>query len=54
MNQTEKERIEAFVQSHPKGHFMQSPRWGTFKSAWKNEFVTVEDADGNLKGVMSL
>ena len=48
------QKIDEFVQSCPKGHFMQSPQWGQFKDAWHNEFVTVEDADGNLKGSMSL
>jgi lipid II:glycine glycyltransferase (peptidoglycan interpeptide bridge formation enzyme) len=47
-------KYEAFLQSHPKGHFMQSPQWAKVKSFWKNEIVTVEDEDGNIKGSVSL
>ncbi|HOA54300.1 MAG TPA: peptidoglycan bridge formation glycyltransferase FemA/FemB family protein [Clostridiales bacterium] len=47
-------KYEEFLQSHPKGHFMQSPQWAEVKSFWKNEIVTVEDENGNIKGAMSL
>jgi len=47
-------KYEMFLQSHPKGHFMQSPQWAEVKSFWKNEIVTVEDENGNIKGSMSL
>ena len=33
---------------------MQSPQWAKVKSFWKNEIVTVEDEDGNIKGSVSL
>ncbi|NLV36082.1 MAG: peptidoglycan bridge formation glycyltransferase FemA/FemB family protein [Clostridiaceae bacterium] len=49
-----KAKYEAFLQSHPKGHFMQSPQWAQVKSFWKNEVVTVEDEDGRIKGSISL
>ena len=45
-----KAKYEAFLQSHPKGHFMQSPQWAQVKSFWKNEVVTVEDENGRIKG----
>jgi peptidoglycan pentaglycine glycine transferase (the first glycine) len=48
------EKYEAFLQSHPKGHFMQSLRWARIKSFWKNEIVTVEDENGRIVGSMSL
>ncbi|NMA34463.1 MAG: aminoacyltransferase, partial [Clostridiaceae bacterium] len=47
-------KYEEFLQSHPKGHFMQSPQWAEVKSFWKNEIVTVEDGNGNIKGLISL
>jgi lipid II:glycine glycyltransferase (peptidoglycan interpeptide bridge formation enzyme) len=40
--------------THPKGHFMQSPEWAKVKSNWKNEIITVEDENGNIKGSMSV
>jgi peptidoglycan pentaglycine glycine transferase (the first glycine) len=49
-----KEKYEAFLQAHPKGHFMQSPQWAQVKSFWKNEVVTVEDENGRIKGSISL
>lgn len=48
------EKYEAFLQAHPKGHFMQSLRWARIKSFWKNEIVAVEDENGRIKGTMSL
>jgi peptidoglycan pentaglycine glycine transferase (the first glycine) len=51
---TSTSKYEAFLQAHPKGHFMQSPQWAKIKSFWKNEVVTVEDEAGNIKGSMSL
>jgi len=47
-------KYEEFLQKNPKGHFMQSPQWAEVKSFWKNEVVTVEDGEGNIKGSMSL
>ena len=38
-------KYEEFLQSHPKGHFMQSPQWAEVKSFWKNE-IDVEDGTG--------
>lgn len=43
---------EEFVKSHPKGHFCQSEKWARLKDNWKNETITVKDADGNIKGSM--
>lgn len=47
-------KYEEFLQTHPKGHFMQSVKWAKVKSNWVNEIVTVEDDGGNIKGSMSL
>ncbi len=48
------EQYEAFLESHPKGHFMQSTGWAKVKSFWLNEVVMVEDASGNILGTMSM
>lgn len=48
------DKYQSFIRTHPKGHFMQSPQWADVKSNWKNEIVTVEDGDGNIKGSMSI
>ena len=41
---------EAFIQSHPQGHFAQSHLWGKQKSAWKFQAVVVRGEDGAIKG----
>jgi len=48
------EQYEKFIQSHPKGHFMQSKEWTEVKSNWKNEMIAVKDEQGNIKGAMSI
>ncbi len=45
---------KSFLQSHKKGHFMQSPEWAQLKSFWEHEIVSVEDDQGSIKGTMSL
>ena len=49
---TEKTRAEyeAFIQSHPQGHFAQSHLWGAQKTAWKFQAVVVRDGEGAIKG----
>ena len=41
---------EAFIASHPKGHFAQSSMWGQVKSAWTWRAVAVRGEDGSIKG----
>ncbi len=48
------DKYVSFIQSHPKGHFMQSPQWAEVKSNWVNRIITVEDSSGNIKGSMSI
>lgn len=48
------DKYKAFLLSHPKGHFMQSPEWAKVKSNWKNEIIVVKDDNGTIKGSMSL
>ena len=41
---------EAFVQSHPKGHFAQSSLWAKQKPAWKWRAIVSRGADGRIRG----
>ena len=44
---------EAFVASHPKGHFIQSHLWAAQKPEWKWEAVLVRNAAGEICGACS-
>ncbi|MBQ9534372.1 MAG: peptidoglycan bridge formation glycyltransferase FemA/FemB family protein [Clostridia bacterium] len=48
------EEYEAFVESHKKGHFLQSHKWSRLKSSWQWKAVAVRGADGKICGGMSL
>ena len=45
---------EAFILSHPKGHFTQSSMWGKQKTAWTFRAVVVRGDDGKIKGSMGI
>ncbi len=45
-----KAEYEAFIQSHPQGHFAQSHLWGAQKTAWKFQALVVRGDDGAIKG----
>ncbi|MBQ7035590.1 MAG: peptidoglycan bridge formation glycyltransferase FemA/FemB family protein [Clostridia bacterium] len=45
---------EAFLQSHPKGHFAQSVEWARLKKEWDFEAVIERDAEGKIAGSMGL
>ncbi len=45
---------EAFIQSHPKGHFAQSSMWGKQKTAWTFQAIAVRGDDGKIKGSMGI
>ncbi|MDD6024927.1 MAG: peptidoglycan bridge formation glycyltransferase FemA/FemB family protein [Oscillospiraceae bacterium] len=45
---------EAFIQSHPKGHFAQSVLWAKQKPMWKWEAIVSRDGEGRIKGSMSV
>lgn len=45
---------DAFLQSHPKGHFLQSTMWGKVKDSWKNEVLLCFDAEGKIRASMSV
>ncbi|MEA5040431.1 MAG: peptidoglycan bridge formation glycyltransferase FemA/FemB family protein [Clostridiaceae bacterium] len=46
--------FEAFVCSHPKGHFLQSFAWSAVKGSWKWEGLLSRDADGHIRGALSV
>lgn len=45
---------EAFVMSHPKGHFAQSVLWAKQKPAWSWEAIVSRGADGSIRGTMAV
>jgi len=45
---------DAFIQSHPRGHFMQSRAWAKVKSAWAWDAVICRDEKGAIKGSLAL
>ena len=45
---------EAFIQSHPQGHFAQSHMWGKQKTAWDFQAIVVRGDDGAIKGGMGV
>lgn len=46
--------FEAFIERHPKGHFLQTRAWGRVKSAWKWQAIAVRGDDGAICGAMSV
>ncbi len=53
---TEKNLLEyeQFVQSHPKGHFIQSHMWAAVKSSWKWEGIIARDGQGKVIGALGV
>ena len=47
-------QFEAFVQHHPKGHFLQSHLWAPVKSGWQWEGLLSRGEDGAVRGAMSV
>lgn len=45
---------DAYVEAHPKGHFMQSSMWSKQKPDWKWEAILSKDEAGNIRGAMSV
>lgn len=46
--------LEAFLQKHPKGHFLQSHDWAKVKGSWKWEAVAVRGEDGQIRAAVSV
>ena len=49
----EDNKLENFLQTNKKSHFLQSPEWANVKKDWEHEMIIVEE-DGKIKGTMSL
>ncbi len=47
-------QYESFVATHPKGHFLQSHTWAAVKDSWLWQAIIVRDAEGTIKGAMSV
>ena len=47
------DEMEAFIRSHPKGHFLQSPAWRRVKARWGWRGVLVR-REGQITGALSL
>ena len=54
INESTLAEFEAFIAAHPKGHFLQSSAWGRVKSAWDWQAIAVRDAQGQIKGALSV
>lgn len=48
------EEYENFNKSCPKGHFAQSVGWGKLKTEWTFEGIISRDAEGKIRGIMSV
>ena len=44
---------EAFLESHPEGHFAQSALWAKQKPAWRWKAIVCRDGEGKIKGAIS-
>ncbi len=44
---------EAFLESHPEGHFAQSALWAKQKPAWRWKAIVCRDETGRIKGAIS-
>ena len=45
--------FEAFLESHPEGHFAQSSLWAKQKPAWRWKAIVCRGEDGKIKGAIS-
>lgn len=54
ITQTQLEEYEAFVQSHPKGHFMQSILWAKQKPQWTWAAIASRDTQGVIRGTLAV
>ena len=50
VNEKNLAEYEAFVESHPKGHFAQSVLWAKQKPAWEWKAIVCRDEAGKIKG----
>ena len=45
---------EGFIKGHPKGHFLQSSKWGRLKDSWKWEAIVSRDGEGKIRGSLAV
>jgi len=49
----EENKLENFLETNKKSHFLQSPEWAEVKTEWKHEMIVIEE-NGEIKGTMSI
>ena len=49
----EEDKLEKFLQTNKKSHFLQSPEWANVKSNWKHEIIVIKE-NNEIKGTMSI
>ncbi|MBQ7625111.1 MAG: peptidoglycan bridge formation glycyltransferase FemA/FemB family protein [Clostridia bacterium] len=54
INKNTLDEYERFVESSPKGHFLQSHKWASVKNSWKWEAVAVRDENSQICGALSV
>ena len=54
ISSTQLPEYEAFLQSHPKGHFAQSSMWAKQKPMWQWDYIVSRRPDGTIKGSMAV
>ena len=47
-------QFEAFIEAHPKGHFLQSKLWAPVKPDWVWEGILSRNEAGDIRGAMSV
>ena len=53
VNEKNLAEFEAFLQSHPQGHFAQSSLWAKQKPAWSWKAIICRDESGKIKGALA-
>ncbi len=46
-------KLNEFLETNKKSHFLQSPEWAKVKSDWKHEMIVIEE-NNQIKGTMSI
>ena len=50
LEENDKKKYKAFLESHERCNFQQSLEWGNVKTSWKKEVILSEDENGNIQG----
>ncbi len=48
------ETYDSFVDTHPRGHFLQSRQWGAHKAEWQWAGLICRDETGRIRGTLGL